>query len=125
MGANMKIDILTLLQKLKIWRLWLLSVVFSVLLSEAVTSVMGLLLKGRVTADYLLTGFVASLFVASLVVGIVAYFLEKLSRSQLLLTSIFDTTAEGIMVADGAGHITVFNRRFAELWRIPADVLHH
>ncbi len=77
----MKTDPIFLLQRLKIWRLWLLSVVLSVTLTEAIVSVMGLLLKGEITADYLLTGLVASLLVASLVVALVLYFLGQFKGS--------------------------------------------
>ena len=75
----MKTDPISLLRHLKVWRLWLLSVVLSVTLTEAVVSVMELLLKGEVTADYLLTGLVASLLVASLVVALVLYFLGHIN----------------------------------------------
>ncbi|MCE5180660.1 MAG: PocR ligand-binding domain-containing protein [Betaproteobacteria bacterium] len=45
------------------------------------------------------------------------------TKSLSLLQATFDATAEGILVTDGAGRITTFNQRFAELWRIPADIL--
>ena len=45
------------------------------------------------------------------------------SNSLSLLQATFNAIAEGVMVVDGAGHITAFNQRFAELWRIPAGIL--
>ena len=40
-----------------------------------------------------------------------------------LLTATLDSTADGILVVDAAGAITQFNARFADMWRIPDDVL--
>ena len=44
----------------------------SILLSEAFTSLMSIILKGRITYDYLITGGVVSLIVASIVIYLVA-----------------------------------------------------
>jgi len=59
--------ILHFVQRLGVWRLWLVAVVLAIAITEVVVSAMGLLLLGRVTADYLLTGLVASFLAASLV----------------------------------------------------------
>jgi diguanylate cyclase (GGDEF)-like protein/PAS domain S-box-containing protein len=40
-----------------------------------------------------------------------------------LLGATLDATADGILVVDTKGHITSFNNRFVELWRIPAEIL--
>jgi PAS domain S-box-containing protein len=40
-----------------------------------------------------------------------------------LLTSILDATADGILVGHSDGSFSFANRRFAEMWRIPEDVL--
>jgi diguanylate cyclase (GGDEF)-like protein/PAS domain S-box-containing protein len=48
---------------------------------------------------------------------------EKLRQSNSLLATTLEATTEGILVVDGSGHITTFNRTFAEMWRIPDDVL--
>ena len=48
---------------------------------------------------------------------------SRLARSLSLLRATFDSTADGLLVADGQGRIETFNRRFAELWRLPQDVL--
>jgi len=37
--------------------------------------------------------------------------------------AILDSTADGILVADGQGRIVNFNRKFVELWRIPDAVM--
>lgn len=55
---------------------------------------------------------------------------SELRRSELnfrnslsLLQATLDSTADGILVVDRAGKIAVFNRRFAEMWRIPESLL--
>jgi diguanylate cyclase (GGDEF)-like protein/PAS domain S-box-containing protein len=40
-----------------------------------------------------------------------------------LLTATLDSTADGILVVDRAGHITSFNRRFTEMWSLPDSLL--
>ncbi|MEO8276776.1 MAG: ATP-binding protein [Thermoanaerobaculia bacterium] len=40
-----------------------------------------------------------------------------------LLQAILDSTEEGLLVVDAQGRIARFNRRFAQLWGIPEDVL--
>src|SRR5689334_2224093 len=47
---------------------------------------------------------------------------EDLSRTASLLGATLESTADGILAADGMGHIRLFNRRFVELWRIPKDI---
>lgn len=46
------------------------------------------------------------------------------TRSMLsLLTATLDSTADGILVVDTEGAIVRFNTRFAQMWRIPDDIL--
>jgi PAS domain S-box-containing protein len=48
---------------------------------------------------------------------------EELERSRSLLEAALESTADGILVVDKQGKITRFNRKFAEMWRIPPDIL--
>jgi len=57
--------------------IWLLSIVVSIVMMESVAGGMGMLLTGEVSHDYLLMGFVASLFVAGLAGGFLTFFLAQ------------------------------------------------
>ena len=46
-----------------------------------------------------------------------------LRRGQDLLTATIESTADGILVVDGSGHVEYANRRFAEMWHIPEALL--
>ncbi|HSK77492.1 MAG TPA: ATP-binding protein [Thermoanaerobaculia bacterium] len=46
-----------------------------------------------------------------------------LRQSLSLLQATFEATADGILVVDLQGRIVAFNRRFAEMWRIPEEIL--
>ncbi|HEY7599389.1 MAG TPA: GAF domain-containing protein, partial [Candidatus Limnocylindrales bacterium] len=48
---------------------------------------------------------------------------RQLSFQTRMLESIAETALDGILVVDLGGRITYYNRRFVELWRIPADVV--
>ena len=44
-------------------------------------------------------------------------------KSLSLLSATLESTADGVLVVDNLGKITTFNQQFAEMWRIPAQVL--
>ena len=67
---------------MKVWQLWLPSVIMSVLLTEIVVAIMSLLLEGEVSPDYLLTGLVASGFVSSLIIVMVSRLVGKPHESE-------------------------------------------
>jgi diguanylate cyclase (GGDEF)-like protein/PAS domain S-box-containing protein len=83
---NQFTDLIAVLQRLPIWRLWLLMVLIALGLSEVVVIIMGQLLLGRVTPDYLLTGLVTSLLVGSIVVGLILLSAEQTRRLAARLT---------------------------------------
>ena len=47
----------------------------------------------------------------------------RLETSAEAYRAILDSTADGILVADGQGRIVSYNRKFTELWRIPDSVM--
>ena len=48
---------------------------------------------------------------------------EKLNSSLSLLEATLESTADGILVADGHGKMVRFNKKFAEIWKLPIDIL--
>ena len=48
---------------------------------------------------------------------------EELHKTVSLLTSTIESTADGIIVVDKNDNITIYNRRFAEMWQIPPQLL--
>ncbi len=112
---------LPLLMRMKRRQLWLASVLISMLLSQVVVAGMALLLKGEIPIDYLLTGLVTSGFVASVVVAILSFFLEKLSESQLQLQAIIAAEPECLKLLAANGTILEINP--AGLKMLEADSL--
>ncbi len=47
----------------------------------------------------------------------------ELIRLNSLLSSTIDSTSDGILVVDRQGRITLFNRRFVDMWGIPESVI--
>ncbi len=48
---------------------------------------------------------------------------EELSSSLSLLSSTLESTEDGILVSDLNGKIKLFNKRYADLWKLPEDLL--
>ena len=68
------------LQNLPPVMIWLLAIFISVVFTEIIVSVMELLLKGQITYDYLLTGLVASISVAGIIVSFLITLLARLKQ---------------------------------------------
>ena len=47
----------------------------------------------------------------------------RLEATLSLLSATLDSTADALLVVDADGRITLFNRRFAEMWGIPDEIL--
>lgn len=47
----------------------------------------------------------------------------ELARSLSLLNATLESTADGILVVDGHGRVTSFNTKFAEMWRLPREIV--
>jgi PAS domain S-box-containing protein len=127
--------LVTLMQNLQGWRLWMVFSLVTVAAAEVIVSAMDLLLMGTVTADYLLTGLVAaglvapaSLFLLSQLLGELARQKHDLLASNALsaearLKVALDSTDEGILMVASDGRLLSFNRRFLDLWRVPAELV--
>ncbi len=48
---------------------------------------------------------------------------QELEKSHAMLLATFEATADGIMVIDGRGKLARHNRKFAEMWKIPDEIL--
>jgi diguanylate cyclase (GGDEF)-like protein/PAS domain S-box-containing protein len=48
---------------------------------------------------------------------------REVRRAVTLLESTLESTADGILVIGDSGHVLTHNQRFADMWRIPADLL--
>ena len=48
---------------------------------------------------------------------------SALAQELALLQAVLDSTEEGLLVVDAEGRIVRFNQCFAELWRLPEEIL--
>ena len=80
--------IFNFLQKQSTRRIWIMALLLSVAMSELITCMMSLILEGKVNFNFLLTGFVASLLVAGLIVAILVAVLNKLQQDAKQLEQI-------------------------------------
>ena len=72
--------------------------------------------------EQLATQIAIALLQAELYDRVQAELLER-QKAYSLLGATLDATADGILVANDRGHIISFNKRFAQIWRIPDEVL--
>ena len=47
----------------------------------------------------------------------------EMASALSLLEATLESTADGILVVDGNGRIVSFNQRYAQMWRLPAEIL--
>jgi PAS domain S-box-containing protein len=90
----LKSGLIPLLQRLKGWRLGVIIVLGILAAVELIVSAMSLLLKGEVTADYLVTGMVAAVLVAPPSLALLSYLLGELAERQQ------ESLTRGIVLAE-------------------------
>jgi len=77
-------------QKLTPSRLWLFTIIFSVAMASVIVAAMELLLKGTVSYDYLLTGFVTSMVVSAVAGALLTALLAQMKRDAELQRILLD-----------------------------------
>lgn len=94
---------INLLAKFSTFRLWVILVAASILMTVPIVGAMSILLKQKVDPDFLLTGLVASFVVASLILAVVLHFLrgqrqieETLRASEEKLRTMFEMSPLGM-----------------------------
>jgi diguanylate cyclase (GGDEF)-like protein/PAS domain S-box-containing protein len=130
----MKTRLIPLLLRLKGWRLSTI-VTFSTMLGAAVVvSIMDLILKGEVTADYLITGLVTAAIVAPPSLMLLSHLLHEIAvqqhaalsasvnRAEARLKVALESTDEGMLMVARDGKVLATNTRFLELWRVPREI---
>ena len=73
--------------KLTSQQILLLCVSISIIVTIPIVVLMEMLLTGEITSDYLITGFVTSLFVSTFVAGILAFSITQLRKNEALVKS--------------------------------------
>ena len=130
------------LRTLKRSYLWLITVLISLLLSELIVSIMGLLLKGEISTDYLLTGLVASSLVPSVIVNLFDIcfkqiqnleennlrlhkeILNKTESEEELRKYMMESLPGIFYMFDQSGHFLMWNQNFEKTTQRKADELH-
>ena len=99
-----------------------------------IVSMMDLVLMGRITADYLITGLVAAGVVAPASLFLLTTLLREMAaqQQQVLSRSVesaesrlrvaLDSSDEGILMVASDGKVLSANKRFFELWRVPPEM---
>lgn len=101
----------------------------SIVLSEVLTALMGLLLKGSVTYDYLVTGGVVSLIVAGIVIFLLKIMMRirldnKTLRAEVEFQSLLmETIPDLLYVLDPAGTLIKWNGKAEEVSGFSRDEL--
>jgi len=130
----MKTRLIPLLLRLKGWRLSTIVTLSAMLGAAVVVSIMDLILKGEVTADYLITGLVTAAIVAPPSLMLLSHLLQEIavqqhavlsasvSRAEARLKVALESTDEGMLMVARDGSVLATNARFLELWRVPQEL---
>lgn len=102
------------------WKRWIAVVALSVAFTEVIVATMSWLLLGRIAPDYLLTGMVASLLVASLVSMLLLADKSRvlacsLADSEGKLRTLFELSPLGIALTDREGRHVEFNAAYLRI----------
>ena len=111
----MKKDLISLLHDVKRLHLWFIAVVLATLLTLPIVSVIEFSLEGKVTSNYLITGFIASIIVASVISGLIIYFLQfitKLKQNNEQLNVIINSCPVPMAINNSKGTILSINPEF-------------
>jgi len=118
----MNIQVIDRLRKVSLLHLLWISIVISELLSVIIVSIMSIILRGRVTYDYLITSAVTSLIFAAIIISIILYFMKELKDTEDALREseerfklIASATTEGLAFHE-KGSLLDANDRFAEMF---------
>ncbi|MBV5291945.1 MAG: EAL domain-containing protein [Curvibacter lanceolatus] len=115
MDRNTLIDrLFRRLETLPRQHIWLLGVGLSVLMVELLVAPIGYLIKGRVPPDYLFTGLVTAVLVASVVLWLADRVLQRAARQNLrkqlrMQHLIFETTPLGVLTLNAQLQVTRIN----------------
>ena len=112
------------IQRLSVWQLWFGMVALSIAMSELISAMMSWLLLGRVTVDYLITGLVASMMVASLVVAIILYSMEQINVAAQRLQIALEGSQISIWETDLRTNRVWIDAAWAALLGLPPTTTH-
>jgi diguanylate cyclase (GGDEF)-like protein/PAS domain S-box-containing protein len=122
------------LLRLKGWRLSTIVTFGAMISAVVVVSIMDLILKGQVTADYLITGLVTAAIVAPPSLMLLSHLLHEITvqqhavlsasvnRAEERLKVALESTDEGMLMVGSDGSLLATNARFHELWRVPQQL---
>ena len=111
----MTFELMPLLQRLKGWRLSTLVTVGAMLGALLVVSIMELILRGEIGADYLLTGLVTVAVIAPPCLVLLSYLLQEQARQQLTYMQAALAAREDISAREHAKRYEQFRSHTLEL----------
>ena len=113
----MKHTLIPILLGKKKWHLWLISVISAIALTLPTVAAMQFLLEGKITTNYLITGFVSAVLAASIVSGLLIYLLKtlhQLHQHNQHLNAIIDVCPVPIAVFKDTGQLIRLNPQFTK-----------
>jgi PAS domain S-box-containing protein len=117
--AKLNNNLIKLLQNTSKWHLWLAAVFMAMLLTLPIVSGMEFLLLGKVTVDYVITGLVASIAVASVVSGLTIQIIHLVARMRLdidQLNAFIEACPVPIILNDDKDNILQVNPEFSRVF---------